>query len=156
METASLVVLILASVGVTGVFFYTLGLNRPTIDPSKKPPKTPKESYLEVLAARISSVEVAVESLPSLWKEERERAKKQADRSEQAVRDLERKLGVESEDGEDPEDIDWPSEGVLPINAGPGEGEGVPEMSGRVEPRAGGFTAQMMESYHAAIASRRR
>jgi len=69
----------------------------------KKTPSGQLEPYLQTLAAKVAALEVKMEGMPSLWEEERERTKKQADRSQQAVRDLEARLaeGEEESDADD-------------------------------------------------------
>lgn len=151
------IVLVLAAVAVTGVLFYTLIVIRPESAGAKKRPKGVQEAHLEVLAARLAAVEVTTQALPSLWEEERKRALHQANRSEQAVRDLEAKLNPQPEAGDEDEDS-WEGEaGVLPLHAGPGGEEGLPAVHegvglNHLEEES---TAQIVEAYHRAIGRRR-
>lgn len=52
----------------------------------------PPSSRQEGLGVRVAELEVIVRGLPSLWEEERQRAKKQADSAKQANRESARKL----------------------------------------------------------------
>ena len=52
----------------------------------------PPSSHQEGLGVRVAELEVIVRGLPSLWEEERQRAKKQADSAKQANRESARKL----------------------------------------------------------------
>lgn len=62
--------------------------------------------YLEGLYGRVAALEVKVDGLPSLWEEERERARKHSERAQAAERSA-RKLREESDEDEDPEfDLD--------------------------------------------------
>ena len=145
------IVAAVAAVAGAGTYFYR---SSPESKPSKKRAKSHQEDYLAVLAAKVAALEASVEALPSLWKEERERAKKQADRSDQAVRDLEKRLNPEP----DPEHEDageYPDEGqgVLPFHAGAGGDEGVQAVqNGMGRPVA---TPSMISQYHQKLLSRR-
>ena len=78
---------------------------RRTIRAPKKVPSTDQEPYLQTLAAKVAALEIKMEGLPSLWEEERERAKKHGDRAQQAVRDLEARLGEGAEESDASEDL---------------------------------------------------
>lgn len=52
----------------------------------------PPSGHQEGLGERVAELEVLVRGLPSLWEEERQRAKKQADSAKQANREAARKL----------------------------------------------------------------
>ncbi len=86
-----------AGAGAAIVFFRSSGMDRK----KKKGTRAPQATYLEELSARVAAVEVKVNALPSLWEEERERSKKQADRASQAVRDLEARLIRDEGDPDD-------------------------------------------------------
>jgi len=91
--------------------------------PPKKAPRTPQETVLEGFGARLAAVEVTVQSLPSLWAEERERAKKHGDRAQQAVRDLEARIQRESGQPDPLLDDDADGSGpqlMLPVQEGVG------------------------------------
>ena len=96
-------VLILAGGAGLAVVLWARADEKLNLRPRKKGSSARQEPYLDVISARLASLEVKVEGMPSLWQEERERAKKQADRSAQAVRDLEARI-AEGEDERDPDD----------------------------------------------------
>ena len=75
------------------------------IRPPKKAPSSDQEPYLQTLAAKVAALEIKLEGLPSLWEEERERAKKHGDRAQQAVRDLEARLTEGDEESDADEDL---------------------------------------------------
>jgi len=121
--TAFLVFLVVAASVVWGIRTY----GEAFLTPSKKPARSPKETLLEALAARVAGLEVKVEALPSLWAEERERAKKHADRAGQAVRDLDARMAPSEDESDaypelpsDDEVIGGP-ELVLPLREDVGE-----------------------------------
>jgi len=72
--------LLLLLAGVVGAFVYLRSQARP---PSGRQ---------EDLGVRVAELEVIVRGLPSLWEEERQRAKKQADSAKSANREAARKL----------------------------------------------------------------
>lgn len=72
--------LLLLGAGVVGAFVF---LRREAQPPS---------SHQEGLGVRVAELEVIVRGLPSLWEEERARAKKQADAAKSANREAARKL----------------------------------------------------------------
>ncbi len=74
------VALLLLGAGVVGAFVF---LRREAQPPS---------SHETGLGERVAELEVLVRGLPSLWEEERQRAKKQADSAKAASRDAARKL----------------------------------------------------------------
>lgn len=80
------------------------------IERRQRPPVVPLE-------ARVASLEVKVEGLPSLWQEERERAQ----RALGAARAARRSFEGRSQPGDEPDD-------VLASNGGPGDGSGVPAL----------------------------
>jgi len=90
---------------------------------------TPRTPYLEELSSKLAALETTVKGLPSLWEEERERAKKHADRASAAYRGAESILtAIEAEDedaGEDPDvygddEERGGDEGVRPLHDGVG------------------------------------
>ena len=72
--------LLLLGAGVVGAFVF---LRREAQPPS---------SHQEGLGVRVAELEVVVRGLPSLWEEERQRAKKQSDSAKSANREAARKL----------------------------------------------------------------
>jgi len=72
--------LLVLGAGVVGAFSF---LRREALPPS---------AHQEGLGERVAELEVVVRGLPSLWEEERQRAKKQADSAKTANRDAARKL----------------------------------------------------------------
>jgi len=121
---ASFFALLAAGTGMGAAIFW---LRKDHGQPSKKGAKGPQEAYLEVLSGRVASLEVGVAALPSLWEEERERAKKHADRAMQAERDLEKRIERIAEQLDEGEDVlgadveGGEGSGVLPLLAPVGE-----------------------------------
>lgn len=83
---------ILATVGsVTGALLVLGAALAVAVKYLKAGPVAPS-SHQEGLGERVAELEVAVRGLPSLWEEERNRAKKHADSAKQANREAARKL----------------------------------------------------------------
>ncbi len=102
---------------------------------------TPASDHQAALGERVAEMEVLVRGLPSLWEEERNRAKKHADAAKQAQRDAQKKLDEVAEIIEAVEQV--------PGLDAPGGGE--VEMQ-RVLPRLGGPAQPGQENRVAAIA----
>lgn len=91
--TALIGVLVLGGAFLGAVVLFMWKTTRESnLKPPKKGARAHQVPYLEELGSRIAALETKVDGLPSLWDEVRDRAKKQADRSAQAVRDLEARL----------------------------------------------------------------
>jgi len=83
-----------------GVALYVLRKPKPIIE-AEEPAKSQVTAYMEVLASRVAELEVKMVGMPSLWEEERDRAKKHADRAAAAYRSAEQVLDIIK--GEDPD-----------------------------------------------------
>jgi len=70
----------------------------------EQPVNGPQSSYLEEIVARLADLEVQMKGLPSLWEEERDRAKKHADRAAAAYRSAEEVLSAITGGDEDEEE----------------------------------------------------
>ncbi len=81
---------------------------QPTPEPViERPTNDPESGYLEVLGTRLAELEVQMKGLPSLWEEERERARKHADRAAAAYRGAEEVLtAIQGGDDVEEEDAD--------------------------------------------------
>jgi len=86
-------------------------------------------AYLEELSGRIASIEVTVAGLPSLWEEERARAKKFNDRALQA----ERRVAALLEGDQDELDSDEQVELLQELDEHRGQGGGVFPMHAGME-----------------------
>jgi len=124
--TISSTVLVLSGIG--AVLFVVLR----RFERVEEAPRSDKTPYLQEIAVRLADLEVTVKGLPSLWEEERERAKQHADRAQTAYRSAEKILAAvdaeeEGEEGDEDlsgfDDDGGPSEGVLPLRDGVGSGE---------------------------------
>jgi len=95
--------LVLSTAGFVAFIVYTR--TQPRIEAAKQDANTSQTPYLSELASKLAALEVKVEGLPSLWEEERDRAKKHADRAQAAYRGAESILaavdGGEDDEGED-------------------------------------------------------
>ena len=106
--TATVVASVLATLsacfGIAGGVALYLARKTPKQEAVQDPTSGPDVAYLEVIAARVAELEVIVRGLPSLWEEERERAKKHADRAAQAYRSAEQVLTAITGGDEDEEE----------------------------------------------------
>lgn len=81
MASAFLLTFVAAAASIGGVLWFTR-----TKPKGRKAPQQGPTSYLEEVAARVAALEVIVQGLPSLWEEERERARKHSERAQAAER----------------------------------------------------------------------
>jgi len=118
---------LLVAFGLFGVWALFVSRSKPDESTSKRGSKKAPTPYLEELAGRIASIEVAVAGLPSLWQEERERAKKFNDRALEAERRTAALLEGDRDELDAEEQVEFlqeldehrsPEGGVLPMHAG--------------------------------------
>lgn len=94
---------------IAGVAFVVATRDAATETEPERPANDAREALLEVFGARLADVETQVKGLPSLWEDERERARKHADRAAAAYRGAEEILDSLTDGGEeDEEDGDLP------------------------------------------------
>jgi len=119
--------LVMSTAGAVAIFVYIR--TQPRIVEPKKAPSGPESPYLQEQAAKVAALETVVKGLPSLWEEERERARQHADRAATAYRSAEKLLAAvdDADEGEDEghplyddDEEAGPSEGVLPLQPGLG------------------------------------
>jgi len=126
----SVLVAFLVLLGAGGVTFVVFRELKRGQEPREELPKSQKDEYLSLLAARVGEVEVICKGLPSLWAEERERAKQHADRAQTAYRGAEKILDsiaeAEASEGEDEDVYQLDEEGgdpeelrLMPQGVGP-------------------------------------
>jgi len=109
---------LLATAGVAASIFWLLRRRLPA---PERVTIGDRPSFLDELGARLATLETTVKGLPSLWEEERERARKHADRAAAAYRSASDIL-AELEGSDDGAEA---APGVLPIDGTAGETGGV-------------------------------
>lgn len=94
----------------------------------------------EALELRVAELELQIKALPSLWEEERKRAKRAQGAANAARRDVEEKLeqieafNAETGDLRPPDEAGFPEDGVLPVrtNMGTAPVEGLQDRAAAV------------------------
>jgi len=104
-----------ACFGIAGGVAFLFARSSRTQTAPTEPVSDPRTALLEAFGVRLGALESVVKGLPSLWEEERDRAKKHADRASAAYRGAEQILaGIENpedDEGEDPGLFDDDEEG---------------------------------------------